>query len=426
MDTDSSRMLTAKTILWAAFGAACAFFVARWWGWDAAGFLGSPQPVLVAGALGCLLLLVGAAAVELGGNRHAAWMRWLALAVLLAALAVSGQPLFAALASVLLVMGMAAPVALVVLALVGRSAPARGGATPVGAGAGRLGLFLADRWFGTRHAAALAWVAGAALAIALAELGAATLAHADRLPTERARTVQAVRNDAAADPAERIALAPATGETLAGAAVNVLLVDGAAGTKVVLFDHAAHRERNGGDASCGLCHHRNLPLDRGTPCDVCHTRSGAAADTFDHASHTEALGGNASCARCHADGAAKTRAASTRCDDQACHARDIRKESVVRSRLALPEGVAPGYVDAMHGLCVDCHRQREAAQNAQQPYLSRCTTCHRLVRTGPSTFAHDTLLQPEVELERLKLEKAWIGRTAAAGAATPATGRDRG
>jgi hypothetical protein len=212
----------------------------------------------------------------------------------------------------------------------------------------------------------------------------------------------------------------------AGRPANALLVDGTGGGKVVLFDHEAHRKRNDGDASCPLCHHRNLPLDRGTPCDVCHRRAGAAHDTFSHDSHVTKLGGNASCTGCHAAAAPKTRAASKRCDDQACHARDVRAESVVRARLGLAEGVAPGYMDAMHGLCVDCHRVREVAQGAQQPYLSRCTTCHQLVRTGPQSFATDTLLQPEVELERIKLEKAWIGRTAAHRPAPAAPARGEG
>jgi hypothetical protein len=425
MATDPSHMLTTKTALWAAFGAACAIALARSTGWVPASSISADNPALLAGGIVTLLLMLGATGLELARGRSAAGLRWLALVALVGAVALSGLPLLAAVGGIALVVGLAAPVALVVLALFGRAAtPGAFSHLPVADG--RTGLFVADRWFGPVQAGALAWVAGAAAGIALAEFSGYGLQHEAGAPIRRARTVQAMRNDGAADPAARVAFAVAGSPAPTGTPVNVLLVDGTGADKVVLFDHEAHKRRNNGDASCSLCHHRNLPLDKGTPCDVCHQRATDPQDTFGHAAHVAELGGNGSCVRCHAAGAAKTRAASTRCDDEACHARGIRKDSVVRARLALPEGVAPSYVDAMHGLCFNCHRVREAEQGAQQPYLSRCTTCHRLVRTGPESFANDTLLQPEVELERLKLEKPWIGRTAERLAAPGAPARGDG
>jgi hypothetical protein len=49
----------------------------------------------------------------------------------------------------------------------------------------------------------------------------------------------------------------------------------------------------------------------------------------------------------------------------------------VRATLVLPPGVAPAYLDAMHGLCLDCHRREEARAETGTPYLGLCTTCHR-------------------------------------------------
>jgi hypothetical protein len=42
-------------------------------------------------------------------------------------------------------------------------------------------------------------------------------------------------------------------------------------------------------------------------------------------------------------------------------------------------GLAAGYRDAMHGLCLECHRQQVAESAAEAPFLDRCDCCHRAV-----------------------------------------------
>ena len=42
-----------------------------------------------------------------------------------------------------------------------------------------------------------------------------------------------------------------------------------------------------------------------------------------------------------------------------------------------PPGIAAGYRDAMHGLCIRCHIEHEQRQAVEEPYLGRCTACHR-------------------------------------------------
>jgi hypothetical protein len=185
-----------------------------------------------------------------------------------------------------------------------------------------------------------------------------------------------------------------------------LLIDGDRHGRAVLFDHDGHRQRLGGEASCGRCHHRNLRLDRGTPCTICHADMYRCTDIFDHQDHVEILGANSSCERCHKEpGGAKSRATSTPCLE--CHAADMvdcfteeRHPCVSDSRVGdtdcsgchefTPDaaaqgeawhrarcGVAPGYRLAMHRLCIECHCAEESEIGAQEPYLSRCSCCHR-------------------------------------------------
>lgn len=148
----------------------------------------------------------------------------------------------------------------------------------------------------------------------------------------------------------------------------------------VLFDHAGHQERLGGNSSCVKCHHRNAVLDRGTSCRVCHQHKYRATEMFDHEVHVERYGGNASCSQCHEPGEPKTIAGSKDCAE--CHPRPSPELTEVEARLDIPEGMAAGYVDAMHGLCIGCHMKEEAKQKASQPYLSRCVNCHRDLPEG--------------------------------------------
>ena len=40
-------------------------------------------------------------------------------------------------------------------------------------------------------------------------------------------------------------------------------------------------------------------------------------------------------------------------------------------------GIAPGYKQALHELCIICHRDHEQAKGVTEPYLTRCGACHR-------------------------------------------------
>jgi hypothetical protein len=100
-------------------------------------------------------------------------------------------------------------------------------------------------------------------------------------------------------------------------------------------------------------------------------------DTFDHGAHVVHLEGNEGCVRCHEDATLpKTRATARAC--QECHA-DMLVEG---SRVALPEeglsGFAPGYMTAMHELCVTCHEEKVLEDPQRYPEsFAECASCHR-------------------------------------------------
>ncbi|MEJ2678470.1 MAG: cytochrome c3 family protein, partial [Gemmatimonadota bacterium] len=159
-----------------------------------------------------------------------------------------------------------------------------------------------------------------------------------------------------------------------GKETSLLLIDGNRNGHGVLFDHDAHVQRLGGDASCGTCHHLNMPLEQATSCAACHRDMYASTSLFDHASHVKAVGGNAGCAECHEPGAAvKTYATATACMD--CH-QDQADSAFVGPPHARWQA-AEGYMEAMHGLCVECHKREVADHPGRYPAsLDQCSNCH--------------------------------------------------
>jgi hypothetical protein len=249
-------------------------------------------------------------------------------------------------------------------------------------------------WFGRYHLGALAWIVGVVFGGILIEATAADYLEPKSRPIRSARTVELLRTPYSSGIGHRLELLePAAMPVSEGSEVRrALLIDGDRAGSHVLFEHEAHQERLGGRESCGQCHHRNLPLDRATSCDKCHRDMYRTTDIFSHTGHVRALGDNHACVRCHVDAATpKTRTASKACRD--CHAKEIAESTRVKDTLELRPGVAPGYRAAMHGLCARCHLEHEKEKAVEEPYLSRCTACHR-DRTG--------------EDEALRLREGWM------------------
>ncbi len=203
-----------------------------------------------------------------------------------------------------------------------------------------------------------------------------------RTPAAAARSVDGVAEDRGEGVERVLALIPSAvastddgSGSAPGEETHLMMIDADRDGDVVLFDHDAHKERLGADTSCAACHHMSLPLERNTSCAACHRDVYDTTDLFDHTGHEKALRGNAGCVECHAPGAAaKTRASSTACME--CH-----RDQVVASRFidapAERWKAAASYVDAMHGLCVTCHKREVQDSTKVRPEgLDQCRACH--------------------------------------------------
>jgi Ni/Fe-hydrogenase subunit HybB-like protein len=224
----------------------------------------------------------------------------------------------------------------------------------------------------------LAAVAAAAVTVVLLPLGGPRPRPS---PVLRPRTMLGFAVGRPDSAQHRLVLAGAPhGATSDPAPVPLVLIDGNRDGMAVLFDHAAHIRRAGGDTSCAMCHHLDLPLDRGSSCSACHRDMYDSTATFEHQAHVDALDGERGCVKCHAPGAVKTYAAATACVE--CH----RTPAVVRPVIAAPEPrwrSAEGYEDAMHGLCISCHRREVAEHPRDYPVaMTRCAWCHDVDRAG--------------------------------------------
>jgi hypothetical protein len=170
----------------------------------------------------------------------------------------------------------------------------------------------------------------------------------------------------------------------------LLVIDGNRDGRLVLFDHRGHEARLGDDASCAKCHHMNMPLDQATSCWECHRDMYEPTPTFSHGSHVRHTGGNDGCVECHHGSAAvKSFQTSTACAQ--CHEAMAGPQSTI---IAPTDrwNEAAGYMDAMHGLCIACHKNKAAEDPLRFPTtLAECRACHdvdhaqRLRRFAPQT-----------------------------------------
>jgi hypothetical protein len=155
-------------------------------------------------------------------------------------------------------------------------------------------------------------------------------------------------------------------------AETIMVIDGNRSGLFAIFPHQHHIDIMGADGSCVTCHHRKLPTGEKRSCAKCHRDMFAVTDTFNHRYHIAHLDGNRGCGRCHLDSAGiKNRETAAHC--VVCHAGMVVEESLIKPKDGL-RGLAPGYRDAMHGLCVGCHKSARARSSGS--HMSRCDTCH--------------------------------------------------
>lgn len=199
-------------------------------------------------------------------------------------------------------------------------------------------------------------------------------------PVYHSRTVEALAIEADQPVRRLFHLSSLAGSVPASAdaqPVSVVVIDGNRNWRFVPFTHEDHVGALGGQESCRLCHHQNMTFDQNTACHQCHRDMYEVSDTFDHVLHIYRLGGNAACAVCHGkEPTHKSRETALACWE--CHGDMVVKGSIIPPREDGLTGFAPGYMDAMHGLCIRCHQQ--LSQEQPEVYgteFGRCDVCHR-------------------------------------------------
>ncbi|MCL5270266.1 MAG: Ni/Fe-hydrogenase cytochrome b subunit [bacterium] len=250
---------------------------------------------------------------------------------------------------------------------------------------------LTPEWLAGPRRYSLVAIAGASLAVGLLPRGMLTKPEPLRTPVARARTVEAMQVDHGRGKRVEFRLVGSDAGAPAGVkTVPVMLIDGDRNGRIVFFPHDEIAEKLGGDTACAECHHLNLPFDRNTACAACHCDMYEEADIFNHATHIDHLNGNAGCGRCHDDPSrVKSRATATACVQ--CHADMIAVEPFLdKSQKETMTGLAPGYMNAMHDLCVACHELKVKENPNEYPAsFAQCDFCHGesenidLQRLGP-------------------------------------------
>jgi len=239
-------------------------------------------------------------------------------------------------------------------------------------------------WFGSatrrgtrRHITA--FVLAGAVAFGLLPEGAVFGPQPLHVPAQPARSIEALTLPTAAPQFREFFLAGLAGNVPAAAnpqPATIKLIDGNQNWRLVAFAHDDHVKQLGGPDSCRLCHHQNIPFDQNTSCARCHRDMYEVSDTFDHYLHATKLGGNASCARCHPAGEAR-KARDTALACWQCHGDMVVPGAIVPAQATGLKGKAPGYMAAMHGLCIRCHADMAQAQPERYKNFDRCDVCHR-------------------------------------------------
>ena len=148
-----------------------------------------------------------------------------------------------------------------------------------------------------------------------------------------------------------------------------LVLDGDRDGDAVRFPHGVHADWMDGSASCRGCHHLQRPGESIVSCHVCHASMERPGGIFDHDLHVDHLAdrpgsqspvpGNGTCRQCHPEGRPPVGSTARACTG--CH------QGGSWAAAAGVGGVAPSYVDALHGLCSRCHDARPGG---------RCGVCH--------------------------------------------------
>ncbi len=166
---------------------------------------------------------------------------------------------------------------------------------------------------------------------------------------------------------------------------KMMAINGERDNISVTFDHLAHQERlqtsvPDGQDNCLTCHHLSLPNDEATGCWECHQDMARPTSIFDHTLHQKKLDGNSSCLKCHVE-------EHTGHNTQACQ--ECHETMAANRDGGRPfNHFAPGYKNAMHGVCITCHEQKAEQQN--KPELAQCPACHKFYEAPAEAISRQT------------------------------------
>jgi Ni/Fe-hydrogenase subunit HybB-like protein len=151
---------------------------------------------------------------------------------------------------------------------------------------------------------------------------------------------------------------------------TMLEINGNRNSDFVRFNHALHENKLGDDKSCRQCHHLDLPGDKCSPCWKCHSDMVQGKSIFNHAHHVNKLEENRSCEQCHDMNLPKGKENSKSCRE--CHEEDMGMKSA-EDKVFSP--VALSYSDAMHQMCIKCHKKVVIEQKKEG--MDECAHCHQ-------------------------------------------------
>ncbi len=159
---------------------------------------------------------------------------------------------------------------------------------------------------------------------------------------------------------------------------TTLRIDANGNGDFVLFPHEQHQnafvEKYGveQEETCTKCHHLSLPNDHQTVCRACHRDMELPMPMFRMENHAERFEDEAQRAAFEAFDLGERHQSFQAC--MTCHEETM--EGLVEYRETGFNHLAPGFVTAMHGKCMTCHRLEE--KDPADPFsLGNCIGCHR-------------------------------------------------
>ena len=159
---------------------------------------------------------------------------------------------------------------------------------------------------------------------------------------------------------------------------KTLLIDANGNGDAVLFPHEQHQnafmEEYGVvlEDTCVKCHHLSLPKDHNTICRACHRDMELPVPMFDPAHHEDRFEDDAERAAFAAFDLGDKQQNFQAC--MMCHEETMAGLTEYRDKGF--SHLARGFVSAMHGKCMTCHRLQE--KDPADPFsLGNCIGCHR-------------------------------------------------